>query len=291
LDRSTTTLLFIPGNSPGMLKNAPVFGADCLILDLEDSVTPAEKDAARILVRHALPWLKTQGTEVAVRINPFSEAFLGYEDMEEIALSPPDVIMLPKATKEEVQILSGLLDEIEKKKGLAETGIKIIPLVETAAAVVNMREIAGSSGRVAGLLLGAEDLTADLGVKRTRRGLEILYARSKMAMVCKAAGIAAIDTPFADIRDEAGLHYDAHTARALGMTGKAAIHPGQINVIRKAFTPDEEEIAYAARIISAMEEAEKESRGVLALDGRMLDAPAVAWAKQTLEKAKRATTW
>lgn len=278
------TMLFMPGNTPGMLQNAAVFGADSVIFDLEDGVSLAEKDAARILVRNALQTFSYEGIEVIVRMNALSEA-MAISDVNEIVTVHPDAFMLPKATETAVTQLDELLGLAEKEIGILPEKIKIIPLIETAYGLTHVTEIITASRRINGILLGAEDLTADLGIKRTREGEEILYARSNLAVVCRAHGIEAIDTPFVDLNDPQGLVWDTQKAKSLGFTGKAAINPRQIEAINKVFSPTAEEIDYAQRVLAAMEEATRKGKGVFALDHKMIDAPVIARARQIMERA------
>ncbi len=284
MDRPRRTMLFIPGNNPNMLQNAGILGADSVILDLEDAVSITEKDAARILVKNAIEALDFNGTEIVVRINPLSSAF-GIKDIEEIALVRPDAIMVTKATEEDVHTACELLTKIEEKEGLESNSIKLFPLIETAHGLENVHEIIKSSHRVIGVLLGAEDLTADLEIKRTSEGKEIFYARCKLATACKACKIDAIDTPFADMNDPEGFVKDIHTAKSLGMTGKAAINPRQIDTIHEIFAPSQEEIRYAKDVIKAMEEAQSQGKGVFSLNGKMVDAPIITRAQNVLKKA------
>ena len=281
------TMLFIPGNNPGMLQNAGILGADSIILDLEDAVSITEKDAARILVKSALENLSFYGAEIVVRINPLSSAF-GIKDIEEIATAKPDALMIAKATEEDVHKACEMLTEIEEKEGFELGSIKLFPLIETAYGLENVHSIIKSSDRVVGVLLGAEDLTADLEVKRTAEGKEIFYARCKIAAACKACRIDAIDTPFADMNNFEGFEKDIHTAKSLGMTGKAAINPRQIDTIHEIFAPSEDEIKYAQAVLRAMEEAQKQGKGVFSLDGKMVDAPIIMRAQNVVKKAKLA---
>lgn len=281
------TMLFIPGNNPGMLQNAGILGADSIILDLEDAVSITEKDAARILVKSALENLNFYGAEIVVRINPLPSAF-GIKDIEEIATAKPDALMIAKATEEDVHKASEMLTEIEEKEGFELGSIKLFPLIETAYGLENVYSIIKSSDRVVGVLLGAEDLTADLEVKRTAEGKEIFYARCRVAAACKACRIDAIDTPFADMNNFEGFEKDIHTAKSLGMTGKAAINPRQIDTIHEIFAPSEDEIKYAQAVLGAMEEAQKQGKGVFSLDGKMVDAPIIMRAQNVVKKAKLA---
>lgn len=281
------TMLFMPGNNPGMLQNAGILGADSVILDLEDAVALTEKDSARILVRNAIKTLKFYDSEIVVRVNPLSIEF-GHEDVKEIAQAKPDAIMVPKATEEDIEGVDKILCEIEEKMGFKKGSIKLFPLIETAYGLENVYTIIKASKRVVGVLLGAEDLTNDLGIKRTKEGKEIFYARSKVATACRALGVDAIDTPFTDLDDMEAFIKDIKKAKSIGMTGKAAINPRQIDTIHDVFAPSEEEIKYAQRVLEKMEEAKRDGLGVFSLDGKMVDAPIINRAKTTIEKAKLA---
>lgn len=279
------TMLFMPGNNPGMLQNAAILGADSIILDLEDAVSLTEKDSARVLVREAIKNVDYSNVEVVVRVNPLDTEF-GKEDVNVIARVKPDTLMVPKADEEEIKIVDEMLNTIEKEEGFEEGSIKIIPLVETAYGLENVYNIIKSSKRVVGILLGGEDLTADLGIKRTKEGQEIFYARNKVATACKALRVDAIDTPFTDTNDYEGLKTDTAKAKSLGMTGKSSINPRQIDTIHSVFAPTEPEIKHALRVLDAMEEAKREGKGVFSLDGKMVDAPIINRAITTVELAK-----
>lgn len=278
------TMLFMPGNNPSMLQNAGILGADSVILDLEDAVNPSEKDGARILVRNAIKGLEFYGTEIVVRINPLSTEY-AMDDIEEIASVKPDALMVSKATEQDIQEVDRLLTEIEEKMGFETNCIKIFPLIETAYSLETIYDILSVSKRTVGVLLGAEDLTADLGIKRTKNGEEIFYARSKVAATCRAFGIDAIDTPFTDLNDVESFKRDIERAKGLGFTGKAAINPRQVDTIHEIYAPSAEEIIYAERVLKAVEDAEKSGLGVFSLDGKMVDAPIISRARTVLYKA------
>jgi len=267
-------MLFMPGNNPGMLQNAAILGADSVILDLEDAVSLTEKDSARILVREAIKTIDYSQVEVVVRVNPLDTEF-GPLDVDMIARVKPDTLLIPKANEEGIKLVAQLLDKIEKEEGFAAGSIKIIALIETALGLENVYSIIRVSKRVVGVLLGGEDLTADLGIERTKEGQEIFYARNKVATVCRALKVDAIDTPFTDINDYEGLERDTAKAKGLGLTGKAAINPRQIEIIHSVFAPTKVELKQALRILDAMEEAEKEGKGCCSLDGKMIDAPVI----------------
>lgn len=278
------TMLFMPGNNPSMLQNAGILGADSVILDLEDAVSPSEKDGARILVRNAIKSLEFYDTEIVVRINPLSTEYAAH-DIEEIGSVHPHALMVSKATEQDILEVDRCLTELEGKMGFEKGDIKIFPLIETAYSLENIYNIVGASKRTVGVLLGAEDLTADLGIKRTKIGEEIFYARSRVASTCRAFGIDAIDTPFTDLNDIEGFRRDIERAKGLGFTGKAAINPRQVDTIHEVFAPSVEEIVYAQRVLKAVEDAERNGLGVFSLDGKMVDAPIISRAKTILYKA------
>lgn len=277
------SMLFIPGNTPNLLMNGDILGADAIILDLEDAVSPAEKDSARILVRNVLAAMKERRVEIIIRINPVDTAYCT-EDLEEVIPQKPDVIMLPKSgTAGDIVQLSGYLDRLEEKNGLPHGSVKIMPLIETALGVENAFAIATADKRVCAIFLGAEDLTADLRCRRTKEGKEILYARQRLVTAARAAGVDVYDTPFTDVNDTEGLEADAAFARALGFTGKASISPRHVEGINTAFSPTSAEIDYAHEVMETIRKAKAEGKGVVSLRGKMIDAPIVARAEQVLE--------
>lgn len=277
------TLLFLPGNNPGNLQSGAVFGADGIILDLEDSVSPAEKDATRLLVASALKSVDYAGVERAVRINTLAAG--GEADIAAVVPCGPDAVMLPKTESiDDIRACEALLEKAEAACGARKKTL-IMPLIETPMGLARCLEIALASKRVALLSLGGEDYTASLGTQRTREGRELIFARGMLANAAAAAGIDSIDAPFADTNDPEGLFLDTQNARTFGFKGKFAINPRQISVIHKAFAPTAKEIAWARRILVVIEEAQKKGAGVIALDGKMVDAPIVARARRTIHMA------
>lgn len=269
-------MLFMPGNNPAMLINADVLGADSIILDLEDAVSIDEKDSARILVREALKFLSYKGVETVVRINPLDTGF-GIEDLEEMKNLNIDTILLPKADEEEVKLADKLLQGTDKK---------IMPLIETSIGLERIFETLSASKRVDGVLLGGEDLTSDMGIKRTKEGKEIYYARCRTVAAAKALKISAIDTPFTDTDDYEGLKKDTLNAKEIGMTGKAVINPRGIDIVHSVFSPSRDEIEKAKRIMTEYERAAAKGLGVFSLDGKMVDTPILNRAKKTIDTAK-----
>ena len=279
------TMLFMPGNNPGMLQTAAVFGSDAVIFDLEDAVALTEKDAARVLISEALKSINYDNVEVVVRINPLSTPF-AEKDIDVIARLKPDAILLPKACPEDIANLDKKLTIIEKEEGFEEGIIKIHPLVETTYGVEKVYETIKASPRVISVLLGGEDLAVDLGVKRTKSSDELLYARTKIINACKACKVDAIDTPFTDTNDYEGLLADTLKAKMFGFTGKLSINPRQIDTIHKGYAPSQFDIDYAQRVLAAKEDAEKQGLGVFSLDGKMVDLPIINRAIHTLDMAK-----
>ena len=279
------SMLFLPGNSPNILLNANFLGSDSIILDLEDAVAPTEKDAARILVRNAITSLGYT-KEVIVRINPVESPYW-QKDLREIIRVKPDMIMPTKVgCGADVKVVADFITQLEKEYEIEEGGVKLIPLIETALGVENAYEIASADPRVTAIFLGGEDFTADMRCKRTKEGTEIFYARSRMVLAARAAGVDVYDTPWTDVEDYDGLIEDAKFAKSLGFTGKSSISPRHIPFINEVFSPTEEEIQYARDVFDCIEKAKAEGKGVVSLRGKMIDAPIVARARQVLEAAE-----
>jgi citrate lyase subunit beta / citryl-CoA lyase len=283
--RLRRSLLYVPGNMPSMLQNLSVFGSDGVIIDLEDAVPHGEKDAARRLVRRFLEGYRTRTQEVLVRINPLDTPW-AYEDLREVLPALPDGVRLPKAdTPEVVERLDTLLTEFEEELGLEIGRFKILPSIESAAGVIECIDIARSSPRLLGLAFGAEDYTASMEIERTKTGEELMNARARVVWAAKAAGIQAIDSIFADVKDMDGLRRETELVKALGYTGKSLVNPRQIDVVHEVFAPKPEEIAYALQVIDAIQRAREMGTGVISLGGKMVDAPVVKRAYRTLRTA------
>ena len=279
------SMLFLPGNNPNMIINAGCLGADAIIFDLEDAVAPAEKDAARILVRNTLRHSDLSGCDVIVRINSVDTDYWK-SDLDLILPESPDVILLPKAsTSADVLAVDSYMSEVEARVGLNPGTVALMPLIETALGVENAYVIASASKRICALFLGAEDLTADLRCKRTKEGREIEYARQRLVVAARAAGVDVYDTPFTDVNDDEGIVKDATLAKSFGFSGKASISPRHVEVINQVFSPTLAEIDYAYEVLDAIELAKKQGKGAVSLYGKMIDAPIVARAEQTIAMA------
>ena len=276
------SLMFLPGNTPNMLINGDTLGADALILDLEDAVSPSEKDSARILVRNYLKNLKNRRQFFIVRINS-TDTDYWKDDLNEIIPVKPDCIMPTKVNGTKMlSEISDFIASLEHEKG----SVKLIPLIETAEGVENAFSIASFNERIFGIALGAEDLSADLHSRRTKEGSEILYARTRLICAARASGVEVFDTPFTDVNDIEGLCSDIKFARGLGFSGKLVISPRHIDYVNELFSPSEQEINYAVEVLECIKEAEKQGKGAVSLHGKMIDAPIVARARQVYEAAK-----
>ena len=273
------SMLFLPGNNPNMLINGNCLGSDAVIFDLEDAVAPDQKDAARILVRNTLKYMDFRGCERIVRINSIGTPYWK-EDLKALLPYKPDLILLPKTEcAEDILTIDAYMTELGSQTG-------VMALIETALGVENAFCIASASKRVKALFLGAEDLTADLRCKRTKEGREIEYARHRLVVAARAAGVDVYDTPFTDVNDDEGIVTDASLAKALGFTGKASISPRHVEVINAVFSPTQKDVDYAYEVMEAIALAKEQGKGAISLHGKMIDAPIVARAEQTIAMAE-----
>ena len=272
------SMLFLPGNNPNMLINGNCLGSDAVIFDLEDAVAPDQKDAARILVRNTLKYMDFNGCERIVRINSIGTPYWK-EDLKALLPYEPDLILLPKTeSAQDILTIDAYMTELGSEVG-------VMALIETALGVENAFQIASSSKRLKALFLGAEDLTADLRCKRTKEGKEIEYARHRLVVAARAAGVDVYDTPFTDVNDDEGIVTDATYAKALGFTGKASISPRHVEVINSVFSPTQKDVDYAYEVMEAIALAKEQGKGAISLHGKMIDAPIVTRAEQTIAMA------
>ena len=284
-DRLRRTRLYMPGNNPDLMRNGGLYGADSVILDLEDSVSPGEKDAARILVRNTLLTIDYFDCERIVRINPLATEY-GADDIEMIVPYGVDTILVPKCESAgDIRAVEKMIVDLEKKHSLSYE-VLIMPLIETAKGILNAYEIGAASDRVVALCFGAEDFTADIGAERTKEGTESFAARSMLVLGAKAAGVQVIDTVFSDVQDEEGLIANTKEAMALGFEGKGVIHPAQIKPIHAVFSPAPDRIEYAKKVVAAIEKARSEGSGVATIGSKMIDAPIETRARKILRLAE-----
>ena len=281
-DQLRRSRLYLPGNEPKFFVNAGLHLPDGIILDLEDSVAPSEKDAAQLLVRNALRSVDFYKAERMVRINQLHK---GLDDLKFIIPHNVNVILIPKSeSAEQIQQLEKEVNKL-KKQFKVTNEIFFMPIIESALGVIKAYEIAAASKNNCALAIGLEDYTADIGTQRTNKGRESIFARQMLVNAAKAAGIQPIDTVFSDVADMEGLRQSVIEAKSLGFEGKGCIHPRQIKVVHEAFTPTSEEIEKAKKIVLAFEDAEKKGLGVVSLGSKMIDPPVVKRAQRILQLA------
>lgn len=282
-DRRRRSRLYLPGDSPKFMVNAGLHGPDAVILDLEDSVHPDHKAAARLLVRNALRDLDFGAAERMVRIN---QGDLGVEDTVAVVPEGVDLLLIPKVeTPEDVVQIADTIDAVQQKMGL-DRPLWLMPILESALGIENAFEIARASERVVALTIGLEDYTADLGVVKTPTGEESLFARQRLVNAAKAAHVQAIDSVYGDVGDTEGLVAWCAKSRAMGFTGMGCVHPRQIDVIHRGFAPSEAELEKARKIVEAFEAAESAGKGVVSLGSKMIDPPVVKRALALVREAE-----
>ncbi len=277
-DRLRRSRLYLPGNTPHLFLNAGLHEPDGIILDLEDSVSPDEKDAARVLVRNALCEVDFMTAERMVRINQLP---MGLDDLEWIVPFGVQLILIPKCESAEQ------VRQVDEKIAKLDPGypIWLLPIIESARGCFAAFDIADASPHVAALTIGLEDYTADIGVARTPDNRESFWAQSLIINAAKAHGLQAISSVFSDVDDITGLRRFAYEARALGFDGMGCIHPRQIPIVHDEFAPTLVEIKRAKQIVLAFEEAKQKGLGAVSLGGKMIDAPVVKRAQTTIRNA------
>jgi citrate lyase subunit beta/citryl-CoA lyase len=276
------SLLFVPGNIAGMLAKAEQANADVLVPDMEDSVPDAEKANARATMAACLPRLAAGRALVVPRVNSLATGWIE-QDLEAVVGPHISGISVGKIDDAgDLSMVSNLLTKLEGRAGIAAGRLKLIPWIETARAIVHCYEICTASQRIVGAAFGAEDYTHDLGIERRDDESQLAYARATLCTAARAAGVAALDTPYFKFRDLDGLRSTSLAAKDLGFRGRFAIHPDQVATINECFSPSAAEIEHARRVVAAFEEAEQQGRGSTSLDGRVIDVPVVKRARALL---------
>jgi len=288
------SLHFVPGGNEKMIAKALTIPADGLILDLEDAVTPDRKAATRPIVRGWLETLDFGGRERWVRMNPIGSEY-AEADLEETIAGRPEGYIMPKPNRaEDVRRVVAIIERLEQHHGLPWGSTRLIPIAtETPEGLLNIREIAGASPRIAGISWGIEDLSAAMGLPRTRddegRYLDIArHARVMCSVAAAAAGVEAIDTVYTDIADVNGLRRECREGVAMGFSGKISIHPGQIEAINAEFTPSRVDAEEAVALIAAFEENARKGAGAFAWKGQMMDMPHLTRARKIAARARAA---
>ncbi|MFQ5614157.1 MAG: HpcH/HpaI aldolase/citrate lyase family protein [Anaerolineae bacterium] len=286
--RLRRSVLFMPGDSRRKISKAAGMEVDCIVMDLEDGVALNRKAEARRTVVEALRTLDFGRSERLVRLNPPDSDFFA-ADLRTTVEARPDGYVLPKVeSAAQVQAVSRRLSDIESERGWPPGAIRLLALIETARAVMNLNEIAGADSRLAALAFGAEDLSGDMGLERSRAGWEVFYARSAVVTAAAAYGLQALDTVFVDLADLEGLEEECRLARSLGYDGKMAVHPRQVEVMNRVFAPSPQEIAAAQRLVEAHRDQQAAGTGAFELDGKMVDRPMVRRAERLLARARAA---
>lgn len=274
VDRPRRTRLYVPGNNPRFINSAAVYGCDCTILDLEDSVPVDQKHDARYLVKNALQIMDFGKSEIWVRINKETAR----EDIQLIAHGTPNGICIPKVENvEDITVIEKIMSE-------ANLDCHLMPIIETALGVNEAKNIARASENVVALAFGAEDYTRDTGCKRIWENLT--HPRFAVLLAAKAAGIQALDTIYPNVDDDEGLKEETQRIVDMGFDGKGTVHPGQIELINRCFMPSSQELEHARQIVAAIEEARKTGAGVATFEGRMIDIPVEKKARQVLKIAE-----
>jgi citrate lyase subunit beta/citryl-CoA lyase len=282
------TMLFVPGNTSALFKDIISYDMDTVMFDLEDSVSIEEKDAARELTKNMINFFdyNQYNIEVCVRINHFDTPFYKEDLTEIVGFSKTNIIRLPKVeNKEDVLKVIKDISDIEQKIG-KKTKINIFCALESAKGILNAFEIATSSPRVVGIALGGIDYILDLNTSKTQTGHELLFARQMIVHAARAAKIDAIDCIFDNTKNLEYLEKEAQFAKELGFNGKSAIHPNQLPIINKVFTPNEKEIKEALNILNTYKTNNKNNnKGVFSIDGKMIDKPVLQNAENILSRA------
>lgn len=284
-DRLRRSMMFVPGNNPGMISDARIYGADSIMFDLEDSVAYTEKDTARFLVHNALRTLDFGKKEIVVRINDLASG-LGIEDLEAIIPAGVHVVRLPKTdSAQDVIDCEKEIARIEAAHGIPVGATGMMAAIESANGVLNAAQIARASDRLIGIALGAEDYVTDLKTTRAD-GIELLFARSMILNAARAAGIAALDTVYSDVNNEEGFLAEVELIRKLGFDGKSVINPRQIQPLHRTLMPSEKDLKKAYAVMEAYEDAVRRGSGVVSLNGKMIDKPVVVRAQRLIALAE-----
>jgi citrate lyase beta subunit len=278
----------MPGDDRRKIEKSTTLGVDCICMDMEDGVAMSRKAEARAVIAQAMRDLDFGNSERCIRINSIGSGMEAY-DLAAALAAHPDTIVVPKIeSAEQVKWVTERIEAFELSSNLGIGSIRVLVGVETAKGILNLKEIAESDKRLEAIIFGAEDYAASIGAKRTKEGTEVLYARQAVVTACAANDLQAIDMVFIDFRDNEGLRVEAEQGAGFGFSGKQIIHPNQVAAVQEAYTPSDEAIEYAKRIVESFEDSQREGKGAYALDGKMIDMPLLKNAQKVLDRAKAA---
>ena len=285
---SRRALLYMPGDDRRKIEKATTLGVDSVCMDMEDGVAITHKTEARAVIAQAMKELDFGRSERCIRINSVGSGLEKY-DLAAALATNSDSIVVPKVeTAAQVRAISDYIEMYERSARMAVRNIRMLVGVETARGILNIKEIAEADRRLEAIIFGAEDYAASIGATRTKEATEVLYARSAVVTACAANDLQAIDMVYIDFRDVDGLRAEAEQGAQLGFSGKQIIHPDQVAPVQEAFTPSDEAIEYAQRVVDAFTASQKEGKGAFALDGKMIDMPLLKSAQKVLDRAKAA---
>jgi citrate lyase subunit beta / citryl-CoA lyase len=283
--RTRRSMLFVPGANAAMVSNAFIYNADALMFDLEDSVILREKDAARRLVYHALQHPLYQDRETIVRVNALDSEY-GLHDLEAVVRGGVDIVRLPKTdTAQDVIDIETEIARIEAECGREPGSTGLLAAIESAQGITQAVAIAHASPRLIGIALGAEDYVRNLRTERSPDGVELLFARCSILQAARSAGIQAFDTVYSDANNDAGFLHEAAHIKQLGFDGKSLINPRQIDLLHNLYAPTQKEVDHAQMVVDAAEASAREGRGVVSLNGKMVDSPVIERARLVLSRA------
>ncbi len=286
--QSRRALLYMPGDDRRKIEKATTLGVDCICMDMEDGVAVARKSEARAIIAEAMKELNFGRSERCIRINSVGSGLEAYDLVAALATNP-DTIVVPKVEfADQVKWVSDHIESYELSSGQKVGRVRLLVGVETAKGIMNLRKIAEADRRLEAIIFGAEDYAASIGARRTKEATEVLYARQAVVTACVANDLQAIDMVYIDFRDLEGLRLEAEQGAGWGFNGKQVIHPNQVPTVQQAFTPSEEEISYAKRVVETFEASQREGRGAYALDGKMIDMPLLKNARKVLDRAQAA---
>ncbi len=284
---SRRALLYMPGDNWKMITKSVTLGVDSICMDMEDGTAVNKKAEARATIAKALQELDFGASEKLARINSVGSGW-EKDDIEAVLPYHPDGIVIPKVESfEQVDWASKIIEAAELKYGWSINSVRILIGVETAKGILNLKEIAAHP-RLDAIIFGGEDFAASIGAVRTKDAVELLYARQAVIVACAANDLQALDIVTIDYKDLEALKVESQFGAGLGFSGKQIIHPNQVSVVQEAFTPSDESIAYARRIVETFEVSQKEGKGAYSLDGKMIDMPLLKNAQKVLARAKAA---